>query len=93
MLGGFNIGPVEVDVSICGRVDEFGGETEDVPRQGTHVGDFIDVEAGVRVKGGLVDEVEEVVVGFAGVVEEYGRLIPLGGKVDVVGVPTGLCSA
>ena len=81
MHGGFNVGPAEVDVSTCGRVDEFGGEAEDVPRQGTHLSDFVDVETGVRVEGGLVDEVEEVAVGFAGVIEEYGRLTLLGGKV------------
>ena len=81
MHGSFNVGQVEVDVSTCGRVDEFGGEAEDVPRQGTYLGDFVDVEAGVRVEGGLVDEVEEAAVGFAGVVEEYRRLTPPGGMV------------
>ena len=50
MHGSFNVGQVEVDASTCGRVDEFGGEAEDVPRQGTYLGDFVDVEAGLGSK-------------------------------------------
>ena len=76
MHGSFNVGQVEVDVSTCGRVDEFGREAEDVPRQGTYLGDFVDVEAGVKVEGSLIDEVEEVAVSFASVVEEYMQLTP-----------------
>ena len=76
MHSGFSVSPVEVDVSTCESVDESGREAEDAPQQGTHLGDFVDVEAGVKVEGSLIDEVEEVAVSFASVVEEYMQLTP-----------------
>lgn len=73
--GGFDVGAVEIDGSTFGGVDELGGEAEDVPEERALLVDFVDVKAWVIGQGGIVDHVEDVAVGFAGVVEEYGGLV------------------
>ncbi len=75
MDGGFDVGAVKVCVGAVGGVDELGGEGEDVPEEGALLIHFVDVEAGVVGQGGIVDQIEDIAVGFAGEVEEFGRLV------------------
>lgn len=82
--GGFDIFAVEVcGGGACGLVDELGGEGEDVPKQRALLVDFVDVEAGVVGQRGLIDHIEDVTVGFAGVVEEYGWLVSGGWECEI----------
>ena len=92
--GGFDVGAVEVGGwGVVGAVDELGGEGEHVPEEGALLVHFVDVEAGVVGQGGVVDQVEDVAVGFARVVEEDGRLFAGWGEGEVffavVGVAAG----
>ena len=92
--GGFDICAVEVcGGGACRGVDELGGEGEDVPEQWALLVDFVDVEAGVVGQGGIVNQIEDVAVSFAGVVEEYGWLVSGGWEGEVffaeVGVSAG----
>ena len=92
--GGFDICAVEVcGRGACGAVDELGGEGEDVPEQRALLVDFVNVEAGVVGQGSIVNQIEDVAVGFAGVVEEYGWLVSGGWEGEVffaeVGVSAG----
>ena len=74
--GGFDVCAVEVGGGgACGGVDELGGEGKDIPEERALLVDFVDVEAGVVGQGGIIDQIEDVAVGFTGVVEEYGWLI------------------
>lgn len=95
--GCLDVCAVEVRGGAFGGVDELGGEGEDVPEEGTLLVDFVDVEAGVVGQGGGVDQVEDVAVGFAGEVEEYGWLVSGRGKSQVffskVGVSAGFVEA
>lgn len=92
--GGFDVRAIEVGGSAFGGVDELGGEGEDVPEEGALLVDFVDVEAGVVCQGGIIDHVENIAVGFAGVVEEYGWLVSGRWECEVlfseVGVSAGL---
>lgn len=82
--GGFDICAVEVSGGgACGGVDELSGEGEDVPKQRALLVDFVDVEAGVVGQGGIVNQIEDVAIGFAGVVEEYGWLVSRGWEGEV----------
>ena len=73
--GSFDVRAVEVGHGAFGGVDELGGEGEDVPEERALLVDFVDVEAGVVLQGGVVDHIEDVAVGFAGVVEKHGWLV------------------
>ena len=82
--GGFDICAVEVcGGGACGSIDELGGEGENVPKQRALLVDFVDVEAGVVGQCGLINQIEDVTVGFAGVVEEYGWLVSGGREGEV----------
>lgn len=88
--GGFDVRPVEVGRCAFGGVDELGGEGEHVPEQGALLVHFVDVEAGVVRQGGVVDLVEDIAVGFAGVVEEHGWLVAGGWEGEVFGAEVGV---
>ena len=75
MNGGFDVRAVEVCGSAFGGVDELGGERKYVPEERALLVDFVNVEAGVVCQGSIIDHVENVAVGFAGVIEEYSGLV------------------
>ena len=92
--GGFDVGAVEVGGwGVVGAVDELRGEGEHVPEEGALLVDFVNVEARVVGQGGVVDHVEDVAGGLAGVVEVDGGLVAGGGEGEVffavVGVAAG----
>ena len=75
MDGCFDVRAIEVGGCAFGGVDELGGEGEDVPEERTLLIDFVDVEAGIVCQGGIVNHVEDIAVGFAGVVEKHCWLV------------------
>ena len=75
MNGGFDVGAIEVGGCTFGGVDELGGEGEDVPEERTLLIDFVDVEARIVCQGGIVNHIEDIAVGFTGVVEKYCWLV------------------
>ena len=75
MDGGLDVRAVEIGGCAFGGVDELGGEGEDVPEERALLVDFVDVEAGIVGQGCGVDHVEDVAVGFTGVVEKHRCLV------------------
>ena len=73
--GGFDVGSVEVGGCAFRGIEECGREGEHVPEEGALLVDFVDVETGVEGQCGSVDQVENVTVGLAGVVEVYRGLV------------------
>ena len=58
--GRLDVGTVEVGFVASGEVGEFGGEAEDVPKEGTLLVDFVDVEAWVYLQSSVVYGVKYV---------------------------------
>lgn len=92
MEGGFDVGPIKVSGCAFGGVDELGGEGEHVPEEGALLVDFVNVEAGVYGQRGVVDHAEDVAIGFAGEIEEFGGLVAGWGEGEVFFAESGVAA-
>ena len=73
--GGFDVRTVEIGGGAFGGVDELGGEGDDVPEERALLVYFVNVEAGIDCQGGIINHVEDITGGLAGVIEEHGWLV------------------